>query len=189
VSESLRRAGSTVLADGARLDWTVADGSRGRRWRAVATVDGSITHALLLEVGLDGSIARLELTTPDGLLTLHPNRDGTELHGNGVTPSGVRHHSFPWGPDHALAVAGRPIADAVNARRLAASVEVGEGTDVPTVLIGPGLEVSETRTQFDRVTSDTWRLASPGGTRFVTIDPRGIPFDPVAGEEWPLELD
>ena len=115
VSESLRRAGSTVLADGARLDWTVADGSRGRRWRAVATVDGGITHALLLEVGLDGTIARLELTTPDGLLTLHPNRDGTELHGNGVTAAGVRHHSFPWGPDHALAVAGRPIADAVNA--------------------------------------------------------------------------
>ena len=48
-------AGSARLADGARLDWSVADGRRGRRWRAVATVDGHVTHALLLEVGLDGA--------------------------------------------------------------------------------------------------------------------------------------
>ncbi len=62
----LRRAGTARLADGATLTWSLADGSRGRRWRAVATRDGSITHSLLLEVDLDGRPARLELTTPDG---------------------------------------------------------------------------------------------------------------------------
>jgi hypothetical protein len=189
VSEFLRRAGSTELADGARLVWTVADGSRGRRWRAVATVDDAITHALLLEVALEGTVTRLELATPSGLLTLHPEADCATLHGNVVSAEGVRHLSFAWGPDHALVVAGRPIADAVTGRRLEASVEVGEGMDVPAILIAPGLEVSETRVRFDRVTSDTWRLASPGGTRFLTLDPSGSPFDPEAGQEWPLELD
>ena len=69
----MRLAGALGLADGAWLTWSVADGRRGRRWRAVSTLAGAITHALLLEVDLAGRPARLELTTPAGMLTLHPS--------------------------------------------------------------------------------------------------------------------
>ena len=135
MSSYLRLAGTARLADGARLEWTVADGGRGRRWRAVATIDGHITHALLLEVALDRSVSRLELTTPGGLLTLHPDTNGATLHGNAVTTDGVRHLSYAWGPNHAVAVAGRPIADAVTAHRLAATVGVGESRAIRALVI------------------------------------------------------
>jgi hypothetical protein len=167
----------------------VADGRRGRRWRAVATDDDRITHALLLEVGLDGHVARLELTTPAGLLTLHPDADGSTLHGNVVSSTGVRHLSYPWGPDHAVAVVGRPIADAVTAHRLVGSVGVGEGRDVPTLAIGPDVALVETDVRFERVSDDAWRLSDASGDRTMTVDARGLPFAAEDAVEWPLELD
>ena len=131
VTAYLRRAGAGSLADGAELVWSVADGRRGRRWRAVASVDGLVTHALLLEVDLAGRPSRLELTTPAGLLTLHPEEGSGRLHGNVVTGSGVRHLALPWSDDHGLEVHGRPIAAAVTAHRLAASHGRGGGEDRP----------------------------------------------------------
>ena len=189
MSQYLRRAGSARLADGARLEWTVADGSRGRRWRAVATVDDRITHALLLEVTHDGSLGRLELTTPGGLLTLHPAGGGSTLHGNAVSAAGVQHLSLGWGADHAISVAGRPIADAVTAHRLAASTGVGESRDVPTVVIDPALGLTESSVRFTRVANGTWRLAGPAGERTLEVDPRGIPAVLADAAEWPLEHD
>lgn len=188
MSAYLRLAGSARLADGGTLVWTVADGSRGRRWRAMATVDGHITHAVLLEVGSDGTVARLELTTPAGLLTLHPEADGATLHGNVVTAAGVRHLSFAWGDDYAIAVAGRPIADAITAHRLAATIGVGEDSDLHVLAIGPDLGITEAACRFERVTQDTWRLVGQDGERPLSIDPRGVPFG-ATGVEWPLELD
>src|SRR5512147_136645 len=91
VAEPLRRAGAGTLADGSQLVWSVADGHRGRRWRAVAGLNGVITHALLLEVDVAGRPAKLELATPAGLLTLHPEEGSGRLHGNVVTEAGVRH--------------------------------------------------------------------------------------------------
>ncbi len=188
MSGYLRRAGSARLADGGTLVWTVADGSRGRRWRGVVTVDGHITHAVLLEVASDGTVARLELTTPGGLLTLHPGSDGRTLYGNVVTSDAVRHLSFDWGDDRAIAVTGRPIADAITVHRLAGVVGVGEGSDLRMLVIGADLAITETSCRFERVTEDTWRLVGQAGERTLTIDPRGIPFG-ATGAEWPLELD
>ena len=188
MSGFVRLAGSARLADGGTLVWTVADGSRGRRWRGVATVDGHITHAVLLEVASDRTFARLELTAPAGLLTLHPEAGGTTLHGNVVTPAGVRHLSFDWGDDHAIAVTGRPIADAITAHRLAGFVGVGEGRDLRVLVVGPDLAITEASCRFEHVTDGTWRLVEPGGGRTLTIDPRGIPFG-TKGAVWPLELD
>ena len=189
MSSYLRLAGTARLADGARLEWTVADGGRGRRWRAVATIDGHITHALLLEVALDRSVSRLELTTPGGLLTLHPDTDGATLHGNAVTTDGVRHLSYAWGPDHAVAVAGRPIADAVTAHRLAATVGVGESRAIRALVVAPDLGLTETSVTYTRVTDGSWRLADAGRERTLAVDPRGIPSAFADGSEWPLELD
>jgi hypothetical protein len=189
VTAFLRRAGSGRLADGAGLTWSVADGRRGRRWRAVTTMDGVVTHALLLEVDSKGRLARLELTTAAGLLTLHPEPDGATLHGNVVTADGVRHLAFPWSHEHGLSIVGRPIADAVTAHRLADSCGVGEGRLVETRSIGPDLAITRASVRFERMAEDTWRIVDPAGTRTLLLDSRGVPAGLVGSAEWPLELD
>ena len=185
----VRMAGSGRLADGSTLVWTVADGRRGRRWRATAVAAGGVTHAVLLEVGVEGRLSRLEVATPAGLLTLHPEAAGTTLHGNVVTPEGVRHLTLPWSPDHGLEIDGRPIASAVTALRLAGSTAVGEGRLVPVVAIGPDLALREEERRFVRVSATAWRIESDGPERVLAIDERGIPLGLAEGREWSLELN
>jgi hypothetical protein len=192
VSDPLRRAGSGTLADGARLAWSVADGRRGRRWRAVASVDGSISHALLLEVDATGRPSRLELTTRAGMLTLHPEEGSGGLHGNVVTASGVRHLAMAWSEDHGLEIEGRPIAAAVTAYRLAGSVGVGEGRLVPVVAVDEDLQVVPATRRYTRIGEGEWRIepiAGGGPTVALTVDERGVPVLRGEAVEWPLELD
>jgi hypothetical protein len=192
VSGFLRQAGAGSLADGSRLVWSVADGRRGRRWRAVAGLNGAISHALLLEVDVDGRPSRLELTTAAGMLTLHPDEARRSIHGNVVTPGGVRHLSLPWSDEHGLEVVGRPIASVVTADRLAGSTPVGEGRAIPVVVIAADLNVSEAIRRFVRLGDSEWRIegqidAAEGST--LAVDERGIPAWLSDGQEWPLELD
>ena len=185
----LRRAGTALLADGALLVWSVAEGTRGRRWRAMSTAGGTITHALLLEVDLSGRPARLELTTPTGLLTLHPEPDASSLHGNVVTAVGVRHLAFAWSGEHGLSVDGRPVADAVTVHRLRDSVRVGETRRLAVVAIAPDLVLREETVGFERRGDATWRIIRPDGEHTLTIDPRGVPAALTDAVEWPLELE
>ncbi len=83
----MRRAGTGLLDWGGRITWTVADGRHGRRWRSMLTDDGVLVGSLLLETRPDGSVAKLELATAAGLLTLHP--EGSMLHGNVARPTGA----------------------------------------------------------------------------------------------------
>ncbi len=192
MSAYLRRAGAGLLPDGSQLVWSVADGRRGRRWRAVASSNGVITHALLLEVDTAGRPSRLELTTPAGLLTLHPSEAGEALHGNVVTGQGVHHLSLPWSDEHGLEVDGRPIATAVTAHRLAGQLAVGEGRVVPVVAIAGDLTVSQTAIRFVRVGAGEWRVERASGeaaTATLRIDARGVPAGLGGAREWPLELD
>ena len=195
----VRLAGSAILADGSRLVWSVADGRRGRRWRAVASADGVMSHALLLEVDLDGLPGRLELATSAGMLTLHPDDARQSLHGNAVLPGGVRHLRLAWSDQHALEVEGRPIATAVSAHRLARTMAVGEGRTIPVVLINSALDVAETTRRFVRLGWTEWSIEpetgehGAGGTGAtqaarLRIDGRGIPVGLVDAREWPLEL-
>ena len=85
----VRRGGRGTLPDGAQLTWSLAEGGRGRRWRASRVRDGRLEGTLLLEIDGADRPTRLELGTADGLLTLHPDRDERELHGNVVTPDGL----------------------------------------------------------------------------------------------------
>jgi hypothetical protein len=189
MSTYLRRAGVSRLADGATLTWTVADGIRGRRWRATATMDGAITHALLLEVDIAGRPARLELATPTGLLTLHPEADGASLHGNIVSTGGVQPVVFDWSPGHWLSVDGRPIGDAVTARGITDTTRVGERRSVPVVAIGPDLGLREAVYGFEPVRYGIWRISDEAGDRMLRIDDRGIPAGLADATEWPLESD
>jgi hypothetical protein len=181
------------LADGARLTWSVADGRRGRRWRAVSTIGGTITHTVLLEVDPAGRPSRLELTTPVGLLTLHPSADQREIHGNVVTSTGegVRPLGFAWGAEHDLEVVGRPLATAVGLWRRSAILPVGDVTDVDVLAIGPALDVVPGQRRFERLSETRWRVTPSGagggsGPSFeLEIDADGLP---VAGIRWPLEV-
>jgi hypothetical protein len=192
VNGFVRQAGAGSLADGSRLVWSVADGRRGRRWRAVASLNEVISHALLLEVDIDGRPSRLELTTAAGMLTLHPDESRRSLHGNVVTPDGVRHLSLPWSDEGGLEIERRPIASVVTAHRLAGSTAVGEGRTIPVVVIAADLTVSEATRRFVRLGDSEWRIegeiGAAGGST-LAVDERGIPLGLSDGREWPLELD
>ena len=184
----VRRGGQATLADGTEVVWSVADGRRGRRWRSTMTRDGTLAATMLLEVGADGRPARLELATAAGLLTLHPEPTGS-LHGNAVTADGVRHLAFDWSPEHELEVDGLPIGQAVAARRLAASMAVGEGTTVPVVTAGLDLSVRESRRRYLREGETSWRIEGDGDPESLAIDERGIPRWAIQAGDWALERE
>jgi hypothetical protein len=141
----------------------VATGRRGRRWREVRTVDGQVVSSLLFETDPAGRFAHLELSTSSGLLTLHPEMDGT-LHGNAVMADGVRHVvGEPWSVDGALLVEGSAIA-------LAAAGERGVAA-----WIGLDLALHHGRPTIDHMAS-------------IPIDDDGLP-GLADGSSWPLERD
>jgi len=95
----------------------MAEGRRGSRWREVRADDGAVVSSLLLELDPMRRFSHLELATAAGLLTLHPEGDGS-LHGNAVEATGVRHVvAVPWQPDDLLVVAGSPISRGAASRR------------------------------------------------------------------------
>ena len=131
-------AGWGRAADGSTVTWTVAEGSKGRRWREVVALGDATVQALLLETDRDRRFSHLELARADGLWTFHPEPDGT-LHGNHVRPDdgAVEHvRGWPFGPDDALLVEGSPIAVAALAWARATDVAPGVTASVGAVVIG-----------------------------------------------------
>ena len=184
----LRRAGRGLLPDGATLIWSAADGERGRRWRGSSTLDGRLTHAVMLETSPAGRILRLEVATASGLLTLHPERDSRSIHGNIVHVGGVRPLAFPWSADHELEIVDRPGPTAVMLRRLARTVEVGGGETVPVLSIDASLVVRPGSRLVRRLSPERWLVADVSGGRETTIelDADGIPVL-GAPADWPLD--
>ena len=167
----LRRAGRGSAADGSVVTWSVAEGRRGARWREVRVRDMAIVSSLLLEIDPKGRFSHLELSTATGLLTLHPEGDGT-LHGNAVGASGVHHLvAVPWAPDDVLLVAGSPVSRAAATPRADAPRRNGVAMGVVV-----GLDLAVERRAIGRT------------ERAVQLDPGGSPAFPD-GVSWPLELD
>jgi hypothetical protein len=165
VTAFLRRAGAGTAPDGSVIVWSVAEGRRGRRWREVVRTGEGIRSSLLLELDPNGRFSHLELSTAAGLLTLHPEGDGT-LHGNAVTSAGIGHVvGLPWQPDVAIWLDGSGI-NAAAARR-------ADGASALDVLrIGLDLTLAREAMQID-----------PGA-----VDGEGLPVL-VGGTTWPLEED
>ena len=153
-------------------------------------MDGVITHAVLLEIDLAGRPARLELTTPDGLLTLHPSADGAQLHGNIVRSGGwgVMPLTLRWDPEREIDVVGRPLAIAAGLHRRRDQTPVGDTIEIDVVAIGAGLEITTTRRRIRREGEGSWRvLPRPGSLGLmIAIDPDGLPAN---GSSWALESD
>jgi hypothetical protein len=184
----VRRAGRARLSDGRLLVWSVAEGHRGRRWRAtIRGADSGIESVLVLELDLDGASTRLELAASGGMLTLHPETDQRSVHGNVVSDDGVRPIALPWSPDGSTHVIGHPITAAALAHRLAGSLAVGAAVDVPIVAVEQNLMTGVTVCRVRREAGDRWALDCGDHQMDITLDEVGIPhFEGHAGE-WPLE--
>ena len=163
MSAWLRRGGSGRQADGSDVTWSLAEGERGRRWRWTVSDGGRLRHVALAEIDPVGRFARLELASPAGMLTLHPEPDRRSIHGNVVSADGVRPLSLDWLPTAGLAISGDAFGSAI----------LGVGTGVPTLVIRPGLEV---------VAGEVDPAPEPPLER----DGRGVPILSDASE-WPLE--
>ena len=164
----LRVAGTGRSPDGATVTWSVAEGRRGRRWREAVVRDGAVVHSLLLELDPEGRFAHLELTTPAGLLTLHPEGDGT-IHGNAITAAGITHvRGLPWDQDDVVLIDGSVVCAVVAVQwRLSRGAE-----DLGVVRVPVNLSLERERKSIER----------------APVDARGLPLLENA-HQWPLEDD
>ena len=182
----IRVGGRAVLPGGEVVVWSVADGRRGRRWREVVSRDGGVLRGVLFETDPAGRVTRLEMTTRAGLLTLHPEGDEPVLHGNVVTPQGMRHLTLG---EATLFVVGSPAAAAIAFGRLSGVVAVGATLRVDVIRLDDRLEPGEGSWDVTRLDERAWRLvnAVDGEVRALRLDADGLAELPD-GAVWPLEL-
>jgi hypothetical protein len=181
----LRSGGRGTTPAGRSVIWSVAEGRRGRRWREVVRSGEGIAHSLLLETDPDGRFSHLELSTPSGLLTVHPEGDGT-LHGHAVVSDGVEHvRGLAWEPDGIVVIDGSVIAVVAAAALLKPLVAAGTSRAQHAVAIPPTLWLAVGPVRVERAAGGQWRLGDGGP---VEIDPAGLPRL-AGGEIWDLESD
>ncbi len=184
----VRRGGRATTIGGEQLVWSEAEGARGTRWRESLVRDGALIRSLLLEVSTAGRPTRLEMTATAGLLTLHPEPDESELHGNVVGADGIRHLAFPWSGEHELLIFGSPASATITLRRLAGTLVVGATRVLDVLRIDDALDPRPARWNVERTARHAWHLRDMDGTdeRRLTVGDDGRPLltDDVA---WPLE--
>ncbi len=181
----LRFGGRGQGADGASVVWSVAEGTRGRRWREVRNAGQAVASSLLLEADPAGRFAHLELSTPSGLLTLHPEADGT-LHGHAIVSDGVEHVAgLAWDLDAVALVEGSTVCRLAAVAGLAGTMAIGVSKGHLAAVIPPTLWLEVKPMRIERIDATVWRF---GAEEPFTVDGRGLPLL-RGGEIWPLELD
>jgi hypothetical protein len=189
----VRLAGYGIDRLGRAVTWTIADGERGRRWREATagsgTADGAsggLAHAVTMETGHAGQWLRLEVAAPAGLLSLHPDRDGS-INGNVVSGAGVHHVALGVVQPPLVDVRDSLVAETALCRALERQVAAGEGSTVSVVRVLPTLDVEIGELQVMRTDARTWELTDADGIRTVSMGDRGAPVTSDAGAKWPLE--
>lgn len=181
----LRFGGRGQGADGASVVWSVAEGRRGRRWREVRNAGAAVASSLLLETDPAGRFAHLELSTPSGLLTLHPETDGT-LHGHAIVSDGVEHVAgLAWDADGVVILDGSTVCRLAAVAGLADTMAIGVSKGHLAVVIPPTLWLEVKPIRIERIDATAWRFAAEEP---FTVDGRGLPVL-RGGEIWPLERD
>jgi hypothetical protein len=181
----LRRAGYLPLEDGRAVTWTLAEGRRGRRWRESVTRPGQpgIRHSLLLETDPDRRFAHLELSTESGLLTLHPEGDGS-LHGNTVTSAGVHHvRGVAWDPEAIVIVDGSIVCRLAACHGLDSVIEVESSREVLVLRIPRDLRLLAAHEVVRRGPGGRWAI---GDVERLVVDEDGL-LPSSGGTTWPLE--
>jgi hypothetical protein len=185
VSPALRVGGRGQGADGASVIWSVAEGGGGRRWREVRNAGQAVASSLLLETDPAGRFAHLELSTPSGLLTLHPEADGT-LHGHAVVSDGIEHvRGLAWDADAIPLLEGSTVCRAAAIQVLDETLEPFSSRAHLAAVIPPTLWIEVKPVRIERIDAGTWRFADEEP---FTVDRRGLPVL-RGGEIWPLERD
>jgi len=183
VTAVLRFGGRGQGADRASVVWSVAEGRRGRRWREVRNAGHAVASSLLLETDPAGRFAHLELSTPSGLLTLHPEPDGT-LHGHAIVSDGVEHvEGLAWDADGLALLEGSTICRLAAVACLADVIAVGASRAHLAAVIPPTLWLDVKPIRVERIDVASWRFADEEP---FTVDARGLPVL-RGGEIWPLE--
>jgi hypothetical protein len=183
VSPALRVGGRGQGADGASVIWSVAEGGGGRRWREVRNAGQAVASSLLLETDPAGRFAHLELSTPSGLLTLHPEADGT-LHGHAVVSDGVEHvRGLAWDADAIPLLAGSTVCRAAPIQVLDETLEPFSSRAHLAAVIPPTLWIEVKPVRIERIDKGIWRF---GAEEPFAVDRRGLPIL-RGGEIWPLE--
>jgi hypothetical protein len=197
VATESRIGGRATMPSGERLTWSAASGARGTRWREAVDLDGRLIRSLMLEVSPAGRPTRLELTTLEGLLTLHPEPDESAIHGNVVSPSGVRHLALPWSPDDELWIVGSAAAIAVTLARVAGIVRIGETVLVRSLRLDDELVPRQVERRIERRGEGAWQssVTPTAGGREESIADAAVDIE--LGEwgrivldgavQWPLE--
>ena len=166
--------------------WTAADGRNGRRWRELA-VDGSgAARSLLLETDGQGAWQRLEISGAEGLLTLHPEGDGS-VHGNIASRTGVRHISLGKLKPPRVDVPGSLVVEAALCWGLARQMRLGESRVVTVASVAEPVSVALAEITVERRTTATWELRDGDRRRLVELDETGLPVAHVGAEHWALE--
>jgi len=190
VGGAVRRGGHIVEPDGRVTTWSMAEGTRGRRWRwtvvddAAADRPGAFVAAHMVELEPDGRFARLESAAGDGLLTLHREVDRS-LHGNRVAEGGVDHLTLPSSAPDAIVVGSGMIGLAIASPALPAD---GGVIDVVEVRDDLGIAIVEATVWRDA--DGSIELRTGQRARRVRLDVDGLPSDDGGhSTSWPLELD
>jgi hypothetical protein len=185
MAERMRVGGRGQGADGAAVVWSVAEGSRGRRWREVRNAGHAVASSLLLETDPAGRFAHLELSTPSGLLTLHPEGDGT-LHGHAIVSDGVEHVAgLAWDAEGIALLDGSTVCRLAAVAGLANALAAGTSRGQLTVVIPATLWLEVKPIRIERIDATTWRF---GAEEPFEVDRDGLPVL-RGGEIWPLEGD
>ncbi len=167
--------------------WTAADGRNGRRWRELAVDAAGHARSLLLETDGQGAWQRLEISGADGLLTLHPEGDGS-IHGNIASRTGVRHISLGKLKPPRVDVAGSLVVEAALCWSLARQMRLGESRVLQVASVSEPVSVSLAELTIERRTTATWELRDGDRRRLVELDETGLPVAHVGAEHWPLEV-
>lgn len=166
--------------------WTAADGRNGRRWRELAIDAAGHARSLLLETDSQGAWQRLEISGADGLLTLHPEGDGS-IHGNVASRTGVRHLSLGKLKPPRLDMPGSLVVEAALCWSLARQVRLGESRVIQVASVAEPVTVAIAELTVERRTTATWELRDGDRRRLVELDEGGLPVAHVGAEHWALE--
>ncbi len=171
---------------GRDVTWTVAEGRHGRRWRELAIDTAGVARSLTLETDGQGAWQRLEIDGASGLLSLHPESDGS-IHGNVASRTGVRHLSVGVVKPPRVDVPGSLVVEAALCWSLSQQIRVGEHRTFSIASVAEPVNVGLSELTVDRRTTGTWELHDGDRRRLVEIDEAGLPVAHVGSQRWPLE--
>jgi hypothetical protein len=189
VSDPVRRGGRLVDDGGKATTWSMAEGSRGRRWRwTMVDRRGNLVASHTLELDPGGRFSHLESAIAAGLLSLHREPDGS-IHGNRVSERGVDHLQVPAPAPGLVLVGTGSVGLAAMAAGLGDDASDGpEEMDIVEVGDDLGVRLAEARVR--RRDGGLVEVRTDRGTRSVVLDVAGLPLDDgVSTTSWALERD